>query len=84
MKNVDYHSAELSTTIKENRFSQGRVWPHCKSEDVSRNGKYKNHQRYICKKCKKTFTNFTLSPFYNSKKETRQWLEYVKCMVSGC
>lgn len=80
---LNINSAELSTTIKENRFSQGKVCPHCKSEDVSRNGKYKNRQRYIWKLCKKTFTDFTLSPCYNSKKETRQWLEYVKCMIAG-
>ncbi|WP_423738887.1 IS1/IS1595 family N-terminal zinc-binding domain-containing protein [Clostridium gasigenes] len=33
-----------------------------------RNGKYNNIQRYKCKKCSKTFTDFTNSPIYNSKK----------------
>jgi len=30
--------------------------PECKSNAITKNGTFRNKQRYICKKCKKTFT----------------------------
>lgn len=50
---------------------------------VVRNGKYKGNQRYICKSCKKTFSDFTYSPVAHSKKPLDKWLEYAKCMIMG-
>ena len=76
-------SNEIKEDVKENRFSSGKVCPHCKSEDVSRNGKYNDKQRYICKSCRKTFTDFTYSPCYNSKKGLSKWIVYIKCMIAG-
>lgn len=31
----------------------------------------------------KTFTDFTLSPKHNSKKDVKQWIQYAKCMING-
>ncbi len=74
---------EIQDEIKENRFSLGRVCPYCKKDKVLRNGKYNKKQRYICKDCHKTFTDFTYSPCYNSKKDFTAWLSYIKCMIEG-
>lgn len=49
-------ATEVTNEVKENRFSSGKVWPHCGHDEVSRNGKYNGKQRYICKSCQKTFT----------------------------
>ena len=76
-------STQIKDGIKESRFPSGKVCPHCKGNNVSRNGKYNGKQRYICKSCNKTFTDFTFSPCYNSKKDFSKWLEYIKCMVAG-
>lgn len=76
-------STQIKDGIKESRFASGKVCPHCKGNDVSRNGKYNCKQRYICKSCNKTFTDFTFSPCYHSKKDFSKWLEYIKCMVAG-
>lgn len=76
-------TTQIKEDIKENRFASGKVCPHCKSNEVSRNGKYKGKQRYMCKSCNKTFTDFTFSPCYHSKKDFSKWLEYIKCMVAG-
>ncbi len=65
------------------RFSKGKVCLHCKCEDILRNGKYNNKQRYICKKCGKIFTDFTNSATYKSKKSLEKWLIYSKCMLNG-
>lgn len=60
--------SQVEQGVKEFRFSKGKVCPFCGSETISRNGKYNDKQRYICKSCKKTFTDFTNSATYKSKK----------------
>ena len=52
-------------------------------EDISRNGKYNDKQRYLCKNCRKTFADFTNSATYKSKKPLDKWMKYVKCMLTG-
>lgn len=74
---------EVTDEVKENRFSRGKVCPHCHHGEVSRNGKFNGKQRYICKSCRRTFNDFTFSPRYNSKKDTRKWVLYAKCMING-
>ena len=37
-------TTQIKEDIKENRFASGKVCPHCKSNEVSRNGKYKGRR----------------------------------------
>ena len=74
---------QVCEEVKEFRFAKGKVCPHCSSELISRNGKYNGKQRYICKDCRKTFTDFTNSATYRSKKSLDKWLKYAKCMIMG-
>ena len=74
---------QVCEEVKEFRFAKGKVCPHCNSELISRNGKYNGKQRYICKDCRKTFTDFTNSATYRSKKSLDKWLKYAKCMIMG-
>lgn len=74
---------QVTQEVKEFRFAKGKVCPYCNAETVSRNGKYKDKQRYICKSCNKTFTDFTNSAIYKSKKSLDKWLKYAKCMIAG-
>lgn len=68
---------QVTQEVKEIRFAKGKVWrPHCNAGTVSRNGKYKGKQRYICKSWNKTFTDFTNSATYKSKKSLDNWLKY--------
>jgi len=76
-------ASQVEQEVKEFRFSKGKVCPLCTSETISRNGKYNGKQRYICKYSKKTFTDFTNSETYKSKKTLDKWLKYAKCMVNG-
>ncbi len=55
---------QVCEEVKEFRFSKGKVCSHCNSELISRNGKYNGNQRYICKDCRKTFSDFTNSATY--------------------
>lgn len=74
---------QVAQEVKEFRFAKGKVCPHCSAEAISRNGKYKGKQRYICKSCNKTSTDFTNSATYKSKKALDKWLKYAKCMIAG-
>jgi len=74
---------QITQDVKEYRLAKGKICPHCGAKTVSRNGKYNGKQRYICKSCRKTFTDFTNSATYKSKKSMDMWLIYAKCMING-
>ena len=76
-------SKEITKNIKESRFSKGKTCPYCSHEEISRYGRYNNKQRYLCKSCRKTFTDFTLSPKHNSRYDVDKWLKFAKCMING-
>ena len=58
---------EIKDSVKESRFSKGYECPKCQCKDVNKNGKTSGRQRYICKNCRTTFDEMTLSPFSNTK-----------------
>lgn len=74
---------QVTKEVKEMRFANGRVCCHCNSDNVVRNGTYKGKQRYLCRNCQKSFSNFTHSATYKSKKTIDKWLLYAKCMING-
>ena len=53
---------KLIDELRETKFKEGLVCPHCGSHHVVRYGKYKNRQRYKYKDCSKTFMDLTLTP----------------------
>lgn len=77
--NPEHHN---KNNDKEDLYTD-TICVHCKSENIVKNGKYKEKQRYICKDCHKTFTNYTNSPISYSKKNISKWIEYTKCMLAG-
>ena len=79
-KSINGMIADVTNEIKGNRFSRGKCCPHCESEAVCRYGKYNGKQRYRCNGCNRTFTDFTNSPCYNSKKPLNTWIQYIKCI----
>ena len=60
--------SQVTKEVKEMRFSKGRVCCYCNGTDVVRNGKRNGVQRYLCRNCQKSFTDFTNSATYKSKK----------------
>lgn len=40
----------------------------------------KRNQRYLCRNCRKSFSQQTQTPTAYSKKETKVWIEYIECM----
>lgn len=78
-----FSSNEIKDNIKESRFSKGYECPKCQCKDVNKNGKSNGRQRYICKRCRCTFDEFTLSPFSSTKLGLDKWLKYCELMILG-
>ena len=78
-----FSSDEIKDNIKESRFSKGYECPKCQCKDVNKNGKSNGRQRYICKRCRCTFDEFTLSPFSSTKLGLDKWLKYCELMILG-
>lgn len=86
---LNSYATEVTKEVAEGRFSKGKVCPFCGHSKILKHGifhgKNSDKQRYKCQnsECKKTFTEYILSPAYNSKKNLKQWLLYAKCMING-
>jgi len=68
--------------FRTNRSSNGLICAHCQSENVIRYGTYNEKQRYKCKVCKRTFTDFTNSPL-NMCHFIDKWPEFIECTIKG-
>ena len=68
---------------REARFSKGKICPHCESHNICKYGTSSGKQRYKCKSCRRTFTDFSKSVISESKLPLKYWLEYAKCMILG-
>ena len=78
-----FSSDRIKDSIKESRFSKGYECPKCQYKEVNKNGKSNGRQRYICKRCRCTFDEFTLSPFSSTKLGLDRWLKYCELMILG-
>lgn len=84
-------SEELSALIYEvkkqtiliNHYRNGVVCPKCGQKHIQKFGKCKNQQRYRCKDCGKTFTEYTNTIFSSTKKDYSLWLKYLDLMMKG-
>jgi ribosomal protein L37AE/L43A len=72
----------LSERLKEYRFHEGIVCPHCESEQVRRHGVYRDRQRYRCRDCRKSFNDATGTPLAGTHLANK-WMDYIECMVEG-
>jgi len=73
---------KLINELRESKFHEGFNCPHCESEDVIRHGKFNNRQRYKCKACNKTFSDFTNTPLYRTR-YPEEWIKFMECMIEG-
>ena len=78
-----FNFSEIRDNVKESRFSNGYECPKCQCKDVNKNGKSNGRQRYICKHCRISFDEFTMSPFSNTKLGLDKWLKYCELMILG-
>ncbi|GHU14344.1 hypothetical protein FACS189449_10910 [Alphaproteobacteria bacterium] len=57
--------------------------PHCKSENVVRNGHKCNKQAYLCRGCDKSFVQTTGSVMFNSRSGEAVWKEVIRDTIHG-
>jgi len=72
----------LDGVRKEITTSQGTDCPHCQSQNICANGKQNQVQRYICKDCKKNFSERTGTALAWIKKQDL-WPVYIRNMFEG-
>jgi len=72
----------MVSEIRDRRFSGGYHCPHCSSDRVVRYGNYRKRKRYLCRSCRKTFTDLTSTALhYIHDKE--KFVHAAKLMLSG-
>ncbi|MCC5909276.1 MAG: IS1595 family transposase [Clostridiaceae bacterium] len=79
---IDPYHRKIIEELRETKFSKGLVCPRCDGKEVVRFGKYNNRQRYKCKSCNKTFSDFTRTPLYKTK-HPGKWIRFIECMIEG-
>ena len=74
---------DTKAEILRGRFKKGLKCPKCGNSELNKNGKTYGRQRYICKKCRRTFDERSLSPLSNTKLSLEKWLKYCQFMIEG-
>lgn len=80
-KSIDLDD-ELINKIRSLKYVNGMGCPYCGGTYVVKYGKHRNHQRYKCKNCNKTFTDLTFSPL-NGTHYIEKWSIFIYCMIKG-
>ena len=76
----DGPSQSLFKAIREARFTDRVICPRCDGARVIRWGGFSGRQRYLCRHCRRTFSDLTATPLAYVKKP-ELWLEFARCMV---
>lgn len=74
--------ASIIEEVRKRRFKSGYHCPHCASSMVVRFVTYHRRQRYLCKGCRKTFTDIT-STALNRIHSKDKFLTALDLMISG-
>ena len=72
-----------ATSNDENYKERPCNCPHCKSERIIKYGFNNGRQKYLCKDCKKLFSNTTKTLFHSSRSSYSTWKTFIKCELNG-
>ena len=74
----------MSAKIEENDDDKpSPSCPHCKGDNVSKNGRKDGRQRYRCNSCRKTFGDFTNTAISHSHYGEAVWKQVIRDAISG-
>ncbi len=68
--------------IRQSRFHTGLSCPRCGNRAVQRWGHFGLRQRYRCRRCARTFSDLTETPFAYGKRPDL-WLPFATCMLEA-
>lgn len=72
LSHINFHLENLQKEAKEARYSEGQyICPFCHGTHVVKNGTKKGLQRYLCRRCRKSFSDQTATPSCHSKNHLR-------------
>jgi transposase-like protein len=74
---------EIKSKSEEKNEPKGQICPHCKSETVVRNGKSRGKQMYLCRNCKKSFSETATSAISHSHSSATVWKQVISDTVEG-
>ena len=70
--------------VTAERFADGRICPYCNGRHIVRNGRRQDGvQRYVCRKCNKSFVATSNSIVEGTHKDFGVWRKYIDCMMEG-
>lgn len=69
--------------VAEKRCDSINSCPHCQSERFIRWGHAGDQQRFRCKDCRRSFNEFTTTPFARLKHREQRLSGYAQCMLEG-
>lgn len=76
---VPADALRLIRAVRDARFANGRICPHCRSTHVVVWGGFRGRRRYRCRSCRRTFSDLTGTPYSHSKKP-ELWPRYQERM----
>ena len=74
--------SESSSELRDTTEHKAVHCPHCQSLSVRGNGRLKGVQRYVCKDCRKNFSE-TTGKFWFALKKKDKVKQYLYCLLSG-
>ena len=74
---------ELKERADLEKESESKSCPHCKSAKVVRNGKSRGRQMYLCRNCKRTFSETRGSGIAHSHSSPTVWTQVISDTVNG-
>jgi transposase-like protein len=74
---------EIKEKAEAEESSKPEDCPHCDSHAVVRNGKRRGRQAYICRNCRKTFTQTATSAIAHSHSSETVWEQVIRDTVYG-
>ncbi len=73
---------KLIESIRTAKYSEGLKCDHCSSPEVIKYGKYKGIQRYKCKCCGRTFSDFSKTILAMTHYREK-WADFLSCFQKG-
>ena len=68
--------------VRDAVMPRGLLCPRCGSEHAVRYGRRRGAQRYMCKACRRTFTDLT-GTLVHGLHHRHLWLDFCKCLLDG-